>query len=580
MRRIRLITGNAKKVKEYADFAASRGVDVDFLPLAISLPELQEENPEKVLTAKVAEAARHTTLPFCVDDASFWSARYPGFPGNFAKFVNATVGVDGLRRLFDEGDELTAVARVALHVFDETYFFEGRVEGSLTFKNTDAFDARMPMNSLFRVKETGKTLGESLRDPDFLSHRRRAMAAMSAFLEKSAAGIAESERECARRWDVRAENWNALTEDSTSFVNHEDGYARFDKTVERYKPLLRGAVLDVGCGTGIVTAALAANEAARVTGIDISPAMIDEATKAVPGAKFLVGTPATIVGRRFDAIVSRGIVLSFLPRLAVHDYLADLTALANDGAYLIMDFAQNPTNGNFPSSVPLGTFTHESLRPLMAELGWTLIDGDDDRTRRIGVAVFHKAAPSTVFFASGNPRKFEELASTLHGDVRQSLAFLRIDAPEIKSDDLEAIVADKLRKAYDAAHRPVLCTDGGIFIDGLGGFPGANSRQAAEKLGCAGILALMHGKTDRKAVRRNCIGRYDGADMRFKTAEVVCDLADDVRTDFPAYEFDRILVPRSGDGRTYAQMPTEERVLHTELPVLRTLIADLLAEAA
>lgn len=66
------------------------------------------------------------------------------------------------------------------------------------------------------------------------------------------------------------------------------------------------SVLDLGCGCGLPAARWLSNNGCRVTGIDISPVMIDRAKKLVPRAIFhccdmmTMGYPANC----FDAVIS------------------------------------------------------------------------------------------------------------------------------------------------------------------------------------------------------------------------------------------------------------------------------------
>ena len=75
------------------------------------------------------------------------------------------------------------------------------------------------------------------------------------------------------------------------------------------------AVLDAGCGTGALADALAARDtAARITGIDISPAFLEAARARVPGADFRPGdlTALDLPDAAFDAALSL-LVLQFVP---------------------------------------------------------------------------------------------------------------------------------------------------------------------------------------------------------------------------------------------------------------------------
>ncbi|MEV0900593.1 class I SAM-dependent methyltransferase [Actinoplanes sp. NPDC049802] len=93
----------------------------------------------------------------------------------------------------------------------------------------------------------------------------------------------------------------------------------------------RGArVLDAGCGTGRVGGHLAA-AGHQVTGVDLDPELIAEASEQHPGPRWQVGDLSELdLPDRFDAIVCAGNVMTFagpstrveiLRRFAVH--LAD-----------------------------------------------------------------------------------------------------------------------------------------------------------------------------------------------------------------------------------------------------------------
>lgn len=89
------------------------------------------------------------------------------------------------------------------------------------------------------------------------------------------------------------------------------------------------SVLDLGTGTGNLTALLAARGAA-VTGVDFSPAMLRAARAAVPAARFLpldldpAAEWAPLADHRFDRIASTYLLHEFNPaaKLALLDRLA------------------------------------------------------------------------------------------------------------------------------------------------------------------------------------------------------------------------------------------------------------------
>jgi ubiquinone/menaquinone biosynthesis C-methylase UbiE len=67
-----------------------------------------------------------------------------------------------------------------------------------------------------------------------------------------------------------------------------------------------GAVLDAGCGTGALSAAIAARGGtARITGVDLSEAFLAAARARVPGGRFIAGdvTRLGLPNDAFDAAV-------------------------------------------------------------------------------------------------------------------------------------------------------------------------------------------------------------------------------------------------------------------------------------
>jgi XTP/dITP diphosphohydrolase len=79
--------------------------------------------------------------------------------------------------------------------------------------------------------------------------------------------------------------------------------------------------------------------------------------------------------------------------------------------------------------------------------------------------------------------------TTNSGKVREAREYLdtveplNYDYPEIQSDTIAPIAAHGARKAFEYAGEPVIVDDAGLFIDGLGGFPGPYSSFVEETLG-------------------------------------------------------------------------------------------------
>ncbi|MEW2115720.1 class I SAM-dependent methyltransferase [Streptomyces sp. NPDC005474] len=132
-------------------------------------------------------------------------------------------------------------------------------------------------------------------------------------------------------------------------------------------------VLDLGCGTGSVSL-LAAEQGHRVTGVDLSPAMVEQARAKLAGraAVFLVGDAgAPPVGEeRFDVVVVRH-VLWTLPDPA--RVLRHWRGLLRAGGRMVL--VEGVWGTVSPVGIPADTLT-ALLAPLAADVRVERLSGD------------------------------------------------------------------------------------------------------------------------------------------------------------------------------------------------------------
>ncbi|RMB86586.1 bifunctional 2-polyprenyl-6-hydroxyphenol methylase/3-demethylubiquinol 3-O-methyltransferase UbiG [Streptomyces shenzhenensis] len=120
----------------------------------------------------------------------------------------------------------------------------------------------------------------------------------------------ESERRTTARvdWDAAAATFD---DEPDHGLRDPEVRAAWADRLRAWLPGRPADVLDLGCGTGSL-ALLAAERGHRVTGVDLSPAMVDLARAKTAGrdAVFLVGDAAAppVGERRFDAVLVRHVL--------------------------------------------------------------------------------------------------------------------------------------------------------------------------------------------------------------------------------------------------------------------------------
>ncbi|MFF8957593.1 class I SAM-dependent methyltransferase [Streptomyces sp. NPDC014894] len=158
--------------------------------------------------------------------------------------------------------------------------------------------------------------------------------------------------------------------------------ARWARLLDSWLPLGPADVLDVGCGTGSL-ARLLAEVGHRVTGVDLSPRMVERArVKLVAGGlagRFLVGDAAAppLGDERFDVVLSRHLVWTLPdPGAALKEWVSRIrpggTLVLVEGRWREAGAAADPYVAGADTLPWHGGVGAEELadavRPLVAEL--------------------------------------------------------------------------------------------------------------------------------------------------------------------------------------------------------------------
>jgi XTP/dITP diphosphohydrolase len=157
-------------------------------------------------------------------------------------------------------------------------------------------------------------------------------------------------------------------------------------------------------------------------------------------------------------------------------------------------------------------------------------------------------------FVTTNEGKVREARDYL-GDVVAEVEAWAYDYPELQHDELEVIATHGARDAFEAGDgTPVFVEDAGLFVDGLGGFPGPYSSYVYGTIGNEGLWRLAAELEDRSAAFRSVVAYCDGETERtfegVVRGTIVAPRGEGGFGYDPVFEY---------DGRTFAELSTEEK---------------------
>ena len=156
---------------------------------------------------------------------------------------------------------------------------------------------------------------------------------------------------------------------------------------------------------------------------------------------------------------------------------------------------------------------------------------------------------------TSNPGKVKEYQHCF-GELGVEMVHMRVPYDEVQSFELEEVVEKGMGELKKKGLSEFIIDDSGLFINGLGGFPGVWSAYVQKTIGNGGILKLMDGAADRSAVFKCCIGCNIGRNDIIVTGACGGVILEEGRGT-EGFGYDPIF---SHDGvRSFAEIPLDEK---------------------
>lgn len=171
MKRIYLVTGNPKKLKEWQGIVPS---DIQLETLDVDLPEIQSDDPQEIVVDKVKRAYEYVGKPVVVEDVSASLEKLGGLPGPFVKFFVKRLGAGALYELAGgEGERATISCSIAYYDGHEVITVRGDIHGTIVAprgRDMPSFDMTFAPDG-----ETETFAEMTPEKKNSLSHRKKAI---------------------------------------------------------------------------------------------------------------------------------------------------------------------------------------------------------------------------------------------------------------------------------------------------------------------------------------------------------------------------------------------------------------------
>lgn len=160
-----------------------------------------------------------------------------------------------------------------------------------------------------------------------------------------------------------------------------------------------------------------------------------------------------------------------------------------------------------------------------------------------------------IYFLSSNKFKIKEVNGILSSE---NIVVISVDQKidEIQSNDMQAIVRDKVLKAYRSIARPVLVEQTGLLIKKFGNLPGGLTQIFWDSLQADKFSAFFSKDEEAEVVAKTVLAYCDGKQIHIFEGEINGSIVNPPRGD-RNFQWDCVFEP-NGYEKTFAEMGEEK----------------------
>lgn len=156
-----------------------------------------------------------------------------------------------------------------------------------------------------------------------------------------------------------------------------------------------------------------------------------------------------------------------------------------------------------------------------------------------------------IRFVSRNDCKVKEVQS-LFADTDVEIIAAKYSIDEIQTEDVHALVTDKLLKAFKIIGRPVFVEHTGLYIKSINDLPGGLTQIFWDRLEADKFSELFGENDDPRVMARTTIGYCDARKIHLFEGEIEGEIAPKPRGN-KEFQWDCVFIP-DGKSQTFAEM--------------------------